>query len=214
MLLLATDTSGNNGSIALADCDPDGSCNVLEVLPLEGGTFSAQLIPQIAILLARHHSSKSDIGAFAVVAGPGSFTGLRVGLAGIKALAEVTGKPVAAVSLLHALVISFPGHVTAALDAGRRQLYTADYLNGEPVSAEQVVLQETFMPAGKVITSDRNVAEFLRAQGAIVDEIPRPRSDVIACMGWKQILSGKTVTAEALDANYIRRTDAEILINP
>ncbi len=51
MLLLAVDTSGREGSIALARGNPDGSCDVIEVVPLAGGTFSAQLVPQIAALL-------------------------------------------------------------------------------------------------------------------------------------------------------------------
>ena len=54
MLLLAADTSGKHGSIALARCGPGDACSVIEVVPLEGGTFSAQLVPQIAALLARH----------------------------------------------------------------------------------------------------------------------------------------------------------------
>src|SRR5580704_9525846 len=103
MLLLAVDTSGKHGSIALTRCGPDGDCDVIEVAPLPGGTFSAELVPQIATLLDRHGFSKTDLGGFAVVSGPGSFTGLRIGLAVIKALAEVLAKPVVAVSLLEAL---------------------------------------------------------------------------------------------------------------
>src|SRR6185312_4134021 len=103
MLLLATDTSGKFGSIALAQCRPGDDCEVLEVVPLEGGTFSAQLVPQIAALLAKHGFTKENLDAFAVTSGPGSFTGLRVGLAAIKALAEILGKPIVAVSLLEAV---------------------------------------------------------------------------------------------------------------
>ena len=103
MLLLAADTSGKHGSIALARCGPEAGCDVIEVVPLDGGTFSAQLVPQIAALLAKHGLGKLDIDAFAVVSGPGSFTGLRIGLAAIKALAEVLAKPIAAVSLLEAI---------------------------------------------------------------------------------------------------------------
>ena len=87
MLILATDTSGEHGSIALVRCAANTS-STLQVVPLEGGTFSAQLVPQIAELLAKHGLSKADLDAFAVATGPGSFTGLRVGLAAIKALAE------------------------------------------------------------------------------------------------------------------------------
>src|SRR5579864_6051227 len=103
MFLLAADTSGKHGSIALARCGPDDACEVNEVAALSGGTFSAELVPQIAALLDKHGFGKTDIGAFAVVSGPGSFTGLRIGLAVIKALAEVLAKPIAAVSLLDAL---------------------------------------------------------------------------------------------------------------
>ena len=103
MLLLAIDTSGKQGSIALAragEPTAEGDFEVIEIAPLVGGTFSAQLIPQIAELLSRNGFMKNAIGAFAVVSGPGSFTGLRIGLAAVKALAEVLGKPIAAVSLL------------------------------------------------------------------------------------------------------------------
>src|SRR2546428_6774034 len=107
MLLLADDTSGKHGSIALARLPQQSTSHqdseqieVIETVPLAGGTFSAQLVPQIAALLSKHGFKKEDIGAFAVASGPGSFTGLRVGLAAIKALAEVLGKPIAAGSVL------------------------------------------------------------------------------------------------------------------
>src|SRR5579872_1699447 len=118
MLLLAVDTSGKHGSIALARCGPDEACDVIEVAPLLGGTFSAELVPEIAALLGRHRFGKSDIGGFAVVSGPGSFTGLRIGLAVVKALAEVLVKPIAAVSLLEVLASASQvrGRVLAALD--------------------------------------------------------------------------------------------------
>src|SRR5207245_7195742 len=136
MLLLAADTSGKHGSIALARLPPQSTSHqnseqveVIETVPLAGGTFSAQLVPQIAALLSKHGSRKEDIGAFAVASGPGSFTGLRVGLAAVKALAEVLGKPVAAVSLLEAVACAggVEGDVIAALDAGRKEIYAGEY---------------------------------------------------------------------------------------
>ena len=80
-----------------------GASDTLELVSLEGGNFSAQLVPQISGLLTKHGLTKSDIDGFAVAAGPGSFTGLRVGLAAIKALAEILRKPIAAISLLEAV---------------------------------------------------------------------------------------------------------------
>src|ERR1700756_4143603 len=112
MILLAVDTSGKDGSIAVARAPENAretsELTILEVVPLEGGTFSAQLVPQIAELLSKHGLTRTDIEAFAVASGPGSFTGLRVGLAAVKALAEILGKPIAAVSRLEAVARS--GH--------------------------------------------------------------------------------------------------------
>ena len=217
MLLLAADTSGKYGSIALARCGPDTSCDVVEVVPLAGGTFSAQLVPQIAALLAQLGFSKQDIGAFAVASGPGSFTGLRVGLAAIKALAEVLGKPIAAVSLLEAVAIAgrARGRVVAALDAGREEIYAGEYEIGSvsTLLRERLLTWEEFLTAAKghaVVTPDKALADAARMKGLQVEEIERPRSDVIARLGWKKILVGEAVSPEALEANYIRRSDAEI----
>jgi tRNA threonylcarbamoyladenosine biosynthesis protein TsaB len=212
MLLLSADTSGKHGTIALARCGPGDACTVLEVVPLEGGTFSAQLVPQIAALLAKHGFGKNDIGGFAVVSGPGSFTGVRVGLAAIKALAEVLEKPIAAVSLLEAIATSSPaqGKVTAAMDAGRGEIYAGEYdvrSHGARLLKEQLLTRPELLDAAKastVITADHNLAEAARQAGLPVNEIELPRSDVIARLGWRKISAGETVSPEALDANYIR----------
>ena len=136
MLLLATDTSGRHGSIALARAGAGsraggevGDIEVLEVVALTGGTFSAQLVPQVAATLAKQGFSKNDIEGFAVASGPGSFTGLRVGLAAIKGLAEILGKPIATVSTLEAVAhgSGCEGKVTAVLDAGRGEVYAGEY---------------------------------------------------------------------------------------
>jgi len=221
MLLLATDTSGKYGSIALArPKEPAGEqpdMEVIEVLPLAGGTFSAQLVPQIAALLARHGFRKEDIGGFACASGPGSFTGLRVGLAAIKALAEVLDKPIAAVSLLEVVAIAGTarGKVTAVLDAGRGEVYAGEYeVRAESatcLSERLLSLDElTERHAGQIITPDVNVADALGSKQIPVEVIERPRSDAIARLGRRKILAGKTVSPEELEANYIRRSDAEI----
>jgi tRNA threonylcarbamoyladenosine biosynthesis protein TsaB len=222
MLLLATDTSGKNGSIALARVTPGNSeVEIVEVAPLAGGTFSAQLVPQISALLEKHGHSKSDLGAFAVVSGPGSFTGLRVGLAAIKALAEVLQKPISAVSLLEAVAYSGAtrGRVLAALDAGRSELYIGDYQvdTHAHMHSERLLSREELVAESKgktVVTPDLVLAELARAAGIQVEQISYPDSRIIARLGWERIQSGVTVSPEALDANYIRRSDAEIFSKP
>src|SRR5215467_12877478 len=99
MLVLAIDTSGPSGGITLAEAAKN-AFRVIETAPIAGGTFSAQLIPTLATLLKKHGFAVEDLGGFAAASGPGSFTGLRVGLSAIKGLAEVLRKPIAAVTVL------------------------------------------------------------------------------------------------------------------
>jgi tRNA threonylcarbamoyladenosine biosynthesis protein TsaB len=233
MILLAIDTSGKDGSIALARV-PDAPgpqpaspvrsapMEIVDLIPLEGGTFSAQLVPQISGLLAKHGISKREIGAFAVASGPGSFTGLRVGLAAIKALAEVLHKPIAAVSRLEVIARGAPQHwpsegrVLAALDAGRNEIYLGEYdlcAGAAQRISERLVSRDEFLNhagAARVLTPDHRVAEAAREAGRRVEEIERPTSEAIARLGWEKIRAGETISPEDLEANYIRRSDAEI----
>ena len=222
MVILAVDTSGRNGSLALARVTPlQSEIDVLEVVPLAGGTFSAQLVPQIGALLAKHGFTRKDIGGFAVASGPGSFTGLRVGLAVIKALAEILRQPIAAVSLLEAVARSgaVPGPVLSVLDAGRGELYVGDYEIRAQVHmrSERLLSREQFLAEAlgrTVITPEAGLAEAARAAGIRVEQIDYPGSDMIARLGWERIRRGETVQPEDLEANYIRRSDAEIFSHP
>jgi tRNA threonylcarbamoyladenosine biosynthesis protein TsaB len=223
MLLLAIDTSGKQGSIALARAgEPTadgGDFEVIEIAPLVGGTFSAQLIPQIAELLSHNGFMKSAIGAFAVASGPGSFTGLRIGLAAVKALAEVLGKPIAAVSLLEVCVFTSGTHgkIMAALDAGRSELYAGEYeipARDGQVQQERLLTRSEFLSLAKgwmVVTPDSVIAEAATAAGLAVTTLAPISAVAVARLGWRKICSGETVTPEQLEANYIRRSDAEML---
>lgn len=220
MVLLGLDTSWKQGSIALAEGDA-ADFSVLEVVPIAGGTFSAQLIPQIAALLSKHGKRKEDLDGFAVASGPGSFTGLRVGLAAVKALAEVLKKPIAAVSVLEAMATRSgrTGRVLAALDASRQEVFAGEYEVGSEArlvgewlltAAEFLALVES--TAGRhVVTCDETIASLLSSGGVAATRIERPRSDAIARLGLRKLLAGQTVSVEALDANYIRRSDAEVV---
>ncbi len=208
MHLLAVDTSGKNGSIALAKCTSK-DCNILEVVALEGGTFSAELVPKISAMLAKHHLSKNDIGAFAVATGPGSFTGLRIGLAAVKGLAEILHKPISAVSLLAILAgtSSDSSPVLTAMDAGRKEFYVGVYENNELID-ERLMTQAELLLALRnnvLVTPESALAVAMRDAGKTVIEVARPTSADVARFGWKKINAGDVVTPQALDANYIRR---------
>jgi len=221
MLLLATDTSGAHSSIALAACESGKDPAIVELVPLTAGAFSAQLVPEIAALLNKHGFTRHQLGAFAVASGPGSFTGLRVGLAAIKAFAEVLEKPIAAVSLLEAVASESrtPGKILAALDAGRKEVYLAQFAGQgrerRAISQSLVSRTQCFREATlTLVTPDRELTEAARAEGLEVEEVRRPQSDVIACLGWQKIQLGETVSPEELEANYLRRSDAEIFARP
>jgi tRNA threonylcarbamoyladenosine biosynthesis protein TsaB len=222
MLILAIDTSGKQGSIALAragEPTAEGDFEMIEIAPLVGGTFSAQLIPQVSEMLARNGFMKTAIGAFAVVSGPGSFTGLRIGLAAVKALAEVLEKPIAAVSLLEvcALASGAQGKIMAALDASRGDVYVGEYeIPADPAQAprEQILTRSEFLVQSQgwtVVTPDTVLAGAARAAALSVSTLPPISADAVARLGWRKIQSGAVVTPEQLEANYIRRTDAEML---
>jgi tRNA threonylcarbamoyladenosine biosynthesis protein TsaB len=224
MLLLAADTSGKSGSIALAQAGAgQESVDVLEVVPLDGRAFSAQLIPQIAALLQKygHGHSKNDLSAFAVATGPGSFTGLRVGLAAIKALAETLKKPIVSISILEVIARSSAsnGRIVSLLDAGRNELYVGDYETG--TSSADVRLYGEFLLSRKefvveflaadrlprrVVTPDPSVAGTVQTDGHSVELIEYPNAGAIAQFGWERLQQGQIVLAEDLDANYIRHS--------
>jgi tRNA threonylcarbamoyladenosine biosynthesis protein TsaB len=227
MLLLITDTSGRNGCVALARADSTAesisiSIEVIEEVPLAGGTFSAELVPQIAALLSNHGFSKSDIGAFVVVSGPGSFTGLRIGLAAIKALAEILHKPIVPVSLLEvvATAAGARGKVIAVRDAGRGEVYAGEYEVSNDAATlvrEQLLTKDELVSTARgqvvvtpVATQDDALAGFLQSSGISVSRLDSIRAEMIAQVGYRRLQHDQSVSPEQLEANYIRRTDAEI----
>ena len=224
MLVVVVDTSGRKGSIAFCRGDRE-SFEVLRLTSLEGGMYSAQLMPRIAEALQQYKLDKTQVDGFVVVSGPGSFTGLRVGLATVKGLCEVLQKPMATISMLEAvaLIDGRAGQtVTAILDAGRGELYVGEY----QVSAERArVVREyvakldsfTAEAAGfscQLLTPDPKVAETLQAANANVRLVPAIRADGIGRIGIRKLLAGETADPATVDVNYIRRSDAEIFSTP
>jgi tRNA threonylcarbamoyladenosine biosynthesis protein TsaB len=222
MLICAIDTSGRNGSLALAEADAN-SFAILHSATIAGGTYSAELIPALSGALTQCRKQKTDIGLFAVASGPGSFTGLRVGLSTVKALAEVLHLPVVAMSVLEAVAFATGKHgpLLSALDAQRKEVFVGEFEIG-PRSVKTV--QEVLVSAsdfvrflsgkGIVYTPDPAVEVFARESGSAVELVTRPDADVYARLGFQKYLAGETSSIDELDANYIRRSDAEIFSAP
>jgi tRNA threonylcarbamoyladenosine biosynthesis protein TsaB len=224
MLVIAIDTSGRNGSVALCRGDSN-SFETIELCTLDGGTYSARLMPTIADLLDRSRVTKSQLDGLVVVDGPGSFTGLRVGLSTVKALCEVLGKPLASVSMLEALAVT-QGHedeiLTAILDAGRGEVYVGEYQVGKQAARlvrESMPKLTEFLaqPASdgvRVVTPFPKIAEALAAAGWDSQLVPALKADEIGRIGLSKLLSGDVADPATLDANYVRRSDAELYALP
>jgi len=214
MLILAIDSAHKNGSVTLARA-ANREFAVLETAMVDGGTFSAQLIPTIAALLLRNKFNKTDIDVIAAATGPGSFTGLRIGLAAVKGLAEALKKPIVGVSMLEAIAragASSPERTFAILDAGRGEVYAGEYAGSEKVaeylcSREELISRVKEDGTAQVRTSDAALGEFLKSQGVKADVIPYPGSEAVARFGWEKFAAGQSITVDELEANYVRRDE-------
>jgi|SRR5215469_15592461 len=222
MLLLSIDTSGRHGSVALCRGDAE-KFETLQMTSLEGGTYSARLVPTIASLLELNHFDKKDIDGFVVVSGPGSFTGLRVGLATVKGLCEILQKPLATVSMLEAVAVTHgAGDVTVVLDAGRGEVYIGEYRvaqRGANLIREYIVKLGDFAEqgrelAGELITPDGAVAQYLASANVQVKSVARVEADGVGRIGLRKLLAGEVADIASVDVNYIRRSDAEIFSAP
>ena len=224
MVVLAVNTSGGHGTVAL--CRGDAArFGVLGLTSLEGGTYSARLIPAIGDLLHSAGLTKSQIDGLVVVDGPGSFTGLRVGLSTVKALCEILQKPLATVSMLEALAITYGNEgetVTAVLDAGRGEVYVGEYRVGSACASRmqhsieklEAFVKRTHSIPSRIVTTFPKLAGALAASSAAATVIDPLEADAIAQIGLRKLLAGETADPRTLDANYIRRSDAELFALP
>ena len=234
MLILAVDTSTRMGSAAiLRDSEVLAAVSGREITP-----YSTRLFRDVSLLQAITNLRMDQIDAYAVAAGPGSFTGLRVGLTAVKAWAEVHGKPIAAVSGLEAiasesLVAESPsasnGHFIASfLDARRGQIFGAIYrriskdaMDLALASDESILSVDEFLelvkgkfpqpvqlvsPTPDVLPAAR-IGEVL--PGAHIVQVSAALAPAIGRLGFEQARRGELVDALSLDANYVRRSDAE-----
>jgi tRNA threonylcarbamoyladenosine biosynthesis protein TsaB len=204
-LILAVDTTGEHGSIALARAG-----EILDEVALHGPNgYSEILYGGLAALLARHDVKVADVDCFAAASGPGSFTGVRVGLACVKGLAEAVGRPAFGISNLEALARCGTEPLRAAvIDARRKQIYGAVYDAAGRIVCPEVVTEWDAWTAG--LPAD--VREFVSAMELPVPRVvpPRELAAVVARAAAERLGRGESGDPAALDANYVRRSDAEL----
>jgi tRNA threonylcarbamoyladenosine biosynthesis protein TsaB len=196
-VILSIDTTSEFGSIALTEAN-----EVIEEIVLhEAEGFGHVLFPHIEQLLGRNGVTVQQMECFAAASGPGSFTGVRVGLAAVKGLAEATGKRVAAVSNLRALAWFGTAPLRAVtMDARRGEVYAAVYS-----SDLEIVMPEV------VIALDRWIAGLPEGCEMISTvEKPRALAAAIGHIAWDDFTLGRSSDPAEVDANYVRRSDAEL----
>ena len=206
MLVLAIDTCGSAGSVALARLGGNGM-EVLGESALPGRSYSAQLVPAIRVLLEAGQAAAADLGAVVVTKGPGSFTGIRIGVSTAKGLAEARSVPIVAVSRL-AVLAHKAGTRAAALDASRREFYLGDY--GVPAE-ERLLSFDGFAARAAALGAELGVSE-----AAVHDAAPAATlvAEATAADALEFALPRLRACAfddpATLDGEYLRRSDAEI----
>jgi tRNA threonylcarbamoyladenosine biosynthesis protein TsaB len=212
MRFLLIDTCGSEGSVALADTERAAAVVATEVLP--GRTASERLVPAVRRVMEASGWRLEELTAVVVVHGPGSFTGVRVGLSAAKGLSEAGAVPLIAVSRLALLTAAAgEGVVDAVLDAGRGEFYLGEYAGRECLREALLTGDEVMAAAkGRVVVCEAKVAEALAELKPLV--VTEPRAVDALAFAIERAAAGRFDDAALLDANYLRRTDAEIFAKP
>lgn len=207
-MLLAIDTCGSTGTLALARRDGE-RISVLATAELAGKTYAALLVPQLRALLEQQNAGLRDVEAIIVVNGPGSFTGVRVGVSATKGLAELFATPAIAVSRLRVLAQK-AGRRAAALDAGRGEFYFGNYADGEE-EALLSVDELRISTAGSELAVCEEKASTAFPEALLVSA---PAASDALDVALPRLLAGDFDDLASLDGNYLRRSDAELFAKP
>ncbi|RLB07812.1 MAG: tRNA (adenosine(37)-N6)-threonylcarbamoyltransferase complex dimerization subunit type 1 TsaB [Deltaproteobacteria bacterium] len=224
MRILGIDTSTSCGSIGLID----GDQIVAEHVLCCDETHSTRLIPSIQTLLREARLDLKEIDGLAVSLGPGSFTGLRVGLSTVKGLALAAEKPVVGVPTLDALAYNIPFTpylICPFLDARRGEVYTALYENEGDRRMRRLTSYRALSPSAMLEGIPPQQTIFLgdgaRVYGQLIKEklgkralfapphLMFLRGTTVAELGLQRIKEGKIDDISSLVPIYIRPSDAE-----
>lgn len=224
MIILALDTSAATASAAVTR---DGFL-IGEISIRNGKTHSQKVIPMISSLLEMVDCKPEDLDLLSVANGPGSFTGLRIGVVTIKAMAYALNIPVVEVSTLMALACTIneqDGFVCPIMDARNRQVYTGLYKIGH--DSVSVLQEDSGMAIEDLInvlkTYDAKIhfvgdavplyKDYIMSQGVNAlfasDDIFTHRASTVAHLAWLMQQEGKVTDAFHLVPNYHRKSQAE-----
>lgn len=222
-LILILDTSTTAGSVALCS----GERLLAEIVVDSLANHSDKLLLHVQQILAEQQCSLAGIAAFAVIDGPGSFTGLRVGVAAAKGLARACHRPLFGVSSLHLLAAALPYAslpVSVLIDARKKEVYTATFstatgfpalLDAPRVLPPQQLLAEMAAPAlfvgsGALLYRELIVARFGVQATFAPGPLHTPRASSAAPLVLQQLRAGVKGDPELLFPRYIRPSEAEI----
>jgi tRNA threonylcarbamoyladenosine biosynthesis protein TsaB len=223
--LLAVDTSTRACSVAVVDRDRLAS----EITTGPTGTHSTHLLRLIRMALALAEVELHGLDGLAVSVGPGSFTGLRIGVSTVKGLAFATAKPVAGVSSLEALAqpcLPWPHLICAMLDARQDEVYAARYRGREGRLEREG--REAVLSIEDALDGIHEVCLFVgdgasRYRGPIGAKLgplalfPAPSQDIIrassvAALAQRQFARNEIDDLDRLVPRYVRQSDAELKI--
>lgn len=217
MKILALDSTAKTSTVAVLDNE-----NLLGLYSVNiQNTHSETLLPMVKSLLESLRLTNDDIDAYAVSEGPGSFTGVRIGVATIKALAFGREKPCVGVSTIEALAENlegFSGIVCPIMNARRGQVYTGAFLSGERFIDDTCMMLDDLIPMlieknepiyflgdgyelilNKEIANFRHTPELLRYQNAYS----------VGKIAYKKIQNSEYVNDTDLRVEYLRKAQAE-----
>jgi tRNA threonylcarbamoyladenosine biosynthesis protein TsaB len=212
-MILAIDTCGPSGSVALGRL-PGRELEILGQTELAGQTYSATLVAAVAELLQSAGVELRELGGIIVMNGPGSFTGVRVGLSAVKGLAEGTEIPVVALSRLEVLSRK-SGVPSSTLNAHRGEVFLRlERIDSKPVellAGPRELAAIDPAPVRVAVCDDEAAAILAEAwpSSQLVVTSPPIAADALR-LGEARLIAGAVVDLALLDGHYLRRSDAEI----
>jgi tRNA threonylcarbamoyladenosine biosynthesis protein TsaB len=212
ILLLGIDTCGPTGSVALARLSGE-NLEILGETALDGRSYSEMLIAAIDELLKAHGLALHSVACLVAVSGPGSFTGVRIGLSAAKGLGEGADLKAVAVSRLEVLARK-AGLPDAALDAHRHEVFLL--ADGRELLAGASDLAAIHPPPPRVAVCDDAAAELLASAWAGTEllRVSAPTASDAIAFAVPRIQAGDFADVLLLDGHYLRRSDAEIFGDP